>query len=97
MHYAERREGRLAMDLKIEIADDIGAALNAQAQAEGLSPDCYVRRMIEMSVGREIKPDNLGQPFETGYGIWAKYGPAPSDEEIDENRREMFRNFARDL
>jgi phosphonate degradation associated HDIG domain protein len=33
-------------------------------------------------------------PFETGQGMWAKYGPAPSDEESDENRREMFRNFA---
>jgi len=27
----------------------------------------------------------------------AKYGPAPSAEEIDENRREMFRSFAKDL
>jgi hypothetical protein len=27
----------------------------------------------------------------------AKYGPAPSAEEIDENRREMFRSFAKDF
>jgi hypothetical protein len=27
----------------------------------------------------------------------AKYGPAPSAEEIDENRREMFRGLARDF
>ena len=85
------------MDLKIEIADDIGAALNAQAQLHGLSVDRYVRRMIETTEASEIKPDNAGQPFETGYGMWAKYGPAPSAEEIDENRREMFRNFARDV
>jgi hypothetical protein len=38
-----------------------------------------------------------GQPFETGYGMLAKYGPAPSAEEIDENRRDMFRNFAQDF
>jgi len=25
-----------------------------------------------------------------------KYGSAPSAEEIDENRREMFQNFAQD-
>jgi hypothetical protein len=36
-------------------------------------------------------------PFETGYGMWAKYGPAPSAEEIDEIRGDMFRNFAKDL
>ncbi|HYW44284.1 MAG TPA: hypothetical protein VE959_15590 [Bryobacteraceae bacterium] len=29
-------------------------------------------------------------------GILAKYGPAPSAEEIDRNRAEMFANFARD-
>jgi len=28
--------------------------------------------------------------------MWAKYGRAPSAEEIDENRREMFRSFAKD-
>jgi hypothetical protein len=27
----------------------------------------------------------------------AKYGTAPSAEEIDENRREMFRGFATDF
>lgn len=34
--------------------------------------------------------------FKTGRGMLAKYGPAPSTEEIDENRREMFRRFAED-
>jgi hypothetical protein len=29
--------------------------------------------------------------------MWAKYGPAPSAEDIDENRREMFQNFAKDF
>lgn len=27
----------------------------------------------------------------------ATYGPAPSAEEIDENRRDMFRSFAQDI
>ncbi len=30
------------------------------------------------------------KPLKTGYGSWAKYGTAPSTEEIDENRREMI-------
>lgn len=37
------------------------------------------------------------KPLKTGRGMGAKYGPAPSAEEIDENPREMFRNFTQDL
>jgi hypothetical protein len=84
------------MNLTIEIPDEIGAALKAQAQAQGVSAARYASRMIEKTLAPEIKPENSDQPFETGYGMWAKYGPAPSMEEIDENRREMFRNFAQD-
>jgi hypothetical protein len=82
------------MNLTIEIPDEIGAALKAQAQAQGVSAARYASRMIETT----IAPSKAStEPFETGYGMWAKYGPAPSMEEIDENRREMFRNFAQDL
>jgi hypothetical protein len=40
-----------------------------------------------------MKEPQSGPRFETGYGMWAKYGPAPSAEEIDQNRREMFHIF----
>jgi hypothetical protein len=85
------------MNLNIEIPDELGAALKAQAQAQGISPDRYISRILEdkLTAAMELRKDD--QPFETGYGMWAKYGPAPSAEEIDENRREMFRNFAQDL
>jgi hypothetical protein len=36
-------------------------------------------------------------PFKTGRGMFAKYGPAPSAEDIDANRAEMFSRFAEDL
>lgn len=84
------------MDLTIEIPDEIGAVLEAQAQAHGVSPSRYASRMIETTIA-PISREASGEPFETGYGLWAKYGPAPSMEEIDANRREMFRNFAQDL
>jgi hypothetical protein len=32
-------------------------------------------------------------PFEKGFGSLAKYGPAPTAEEIDANRADMFRHF----
>lgn len=84
------------MNLNIELPDDVGAAVKAQAQAQGISPDRYVSRVLESTLGPAIDQQKPGPPFETGYGMLAKYGPAPSAEEIDENRRDMFRNFARD-
>jgi hypothetical protein len=85
------------MNLTIEIPDDIGAALKAQAQAHGLSAARYASKVIESTLAPVIERENSGQALETGYGMWAKYGPAPSAEEIAENRREMFRNFVHDL
>ena len=57
----------------------------------------FVSRVIEKTLAPAMEREGSGQPFETGYGMWAKYGSAPSAEEIDENRREMFRKFADDL
>ncbi len=37
------------------------------------------------------------KPKKSAYGLLAKYGPGPTEEEIDENRREMFRGFGEDL
>ena len=85
------------MNLTIELPDELGAALKAQAQAQGLSPARYISRVLENTLAPELEQQKGDQPFETGYGMWAKYGPAPSAEEIDENRRGMFRNFAQDL
>ena len=85
------------MNLTIEIPDEIGAALKAQAQAQGVTAARYASRMIEKNLAPASKAEGPDQPFETGYGMWAKYGPAPSIEDIDENRREMFQNFAQDL
>jgi plasmid stability protein len=81
------------MTLTIEIPQALEAPLRAQAQAQGVSADRYVRELLESALTPET--DSL-EPFETGRGMFAKYGPAPSAEEIDENRRDMFRNFARD-
>lgn len=85
------------MDLTIQISDEIGAALQAQALAQGVTAARYASRVIEKTLAPGVEPESSSQPFETGYSMWAKYGPAPSIEEIDENRREMFRNFAQDL
>lgn len=83
------------MNLTIEIPENLAAALKAKAQAEGISADRFVADVLQKTLAPDLAQAS-SQPFETGYGMWAKYGPAPSAEEIDENRREMFRNFAND-
>jgi hypothetical protein len=83
------------MNLNIEIPDSIAAALKAKAQAEGVSADQFISDVLEKTLASDIAQERT-QPLKTGRGMWAKYGPAPSTKEIDENRREMFRNFARE-
>ena len=84
------------MTLTIELPDELEAALKAEANANGVSASKFARQILE----RALIPAEQGQshePFETGRGMLAKYGPAPSAEEIDANRAEMFRNFAREF
>ena len=56
---------------------------------------------IASDSGTEEKPQpqsrlSSTEPFEMGYGMWAGMVPLPSGEEIEENRREMFRSFVED-
>jgi len=75
----------------IEIPDDQAAALKAKAAAEGLSLEAWFRKLAEEESGPRVKP------LKSAYGLLAEYGPAPSAEEIDENRRDMFRGFGEEF
>ena len=72
----------------IEIPDSQAAALKAKAAAEGLSLKAWLGKLAEQSSNSAPR-----KPLKTGRGMLAKYGPAPSAEEIDENRKDMFRGF----
>jgi hypothetical protein len=76
----------------IEISDEQAAALSARVAAEGLT----LRAWLE-TLASEPAVASLRKPLKTGRGMLAEYGSAPSAEEIDENRREMFRSFADDF
>ncbi len=76
----------------IEIPDDQAAALKARAAAQGLTLEAWLGKLAEESSDAEPR-----KPLKTGRGMLAKYGPAPSAEEIDENRKDMFRGFAEDF
>ena len=81
------------MTVSIEVSNEQLAALKAKAAAQGLTLQDWLQKLAQ----EEPEPAQTGKPFKSGYGMLAKYGPAPSAEEIDENRREMFRGFAKDF
>ena len=82
--------------MTIELTEDLGAALKAQANAHGISADGYAREILERELAASLEAESSGVPFKTGRGMFAKYGQAPSAEEIDANRADMFRNFGED-
>ena len=79
------------MTLVLDLSKELEAALKLQAQVNGIDTVGYARRVLERALGME--EEQPGPPFKTGRGMLAKYGPAPSAEEIDANRADMFRGF----
>ena len=77
---------------RIEIPDEQAAALKVRAASQGLTLNAWLSKLAGESSASAPR-----KPLKTGRGMLAKYGPAPSGEEIDENRREMFRAFAQGL
>lgn len=70
------------------------AQLVALAKQRGVSADELVREAIDKML--EAAPDPIAKPKKSAFGLLERYGPGPTEEEIDENRREMFRGFAED-
>jgi len=79
--------------MTITIPPELEADFATLAQTEGVSPEEYLRQLVEREVRSKLP---ARKPLKSLYGVLAQYGPAPSAEEIDENRKEMFRNFARE-
>lgn len=77
--------------LQIELPDNQAASLKAIAAAHGMTLSAWLGKLAE-----EATEPAARKPLKSGRGMFAKYGPAPTAEEIDENRQEMFRNFAQD-
>jgi hypothetical protein len=59
----------------------------------------YLRRLGDPEAYEELSEfmdASAVTPKQSMHGLLAEYGPGPSEKEIDENRREMFRRFAED-
>ena len=83
--------------MMIELPEKLEAALKVQANAHGVSAAGYVREVLERDLAPSLEAQSSGVPFKTGRGMFAKYGQAPSAEEIDANRADMLRNFGEDF
>ena len=75
------------MTITIELPEKQVYALRAKALMEGLSVQAWFQKMVD----REVEPEPHRGPYKSGHGVLAKYGPGPTAEEIDENRRDMLR------
>ena len=78
------------MMVTIEIPDPIGLAVQARAAESGVSVSSYVNEVLSRALAATATPR---KPLKSGRGILAGFGPAPSAEEIDANRADMFRGF----
>jgi hypothetical protein len=71
------------------------AKLIAVAESKGMTADELVSQVIDKIIAEAPEAAARKEPTLSLRGLLAKYGPAPSAEEIDQNRAEMFVNFPR--
>ncbi len=79
--------------MTIELPSELEVAIKGVADARGISPDRYVLEVLERNLINSPPPDTAQVPFTSGFGMLAKYGSAPTDAEMAENRADMLRNF----
>jgi hypothetical protein len=69
------------------------AKLAAAARAKGLSTEALIREAVDEIIAGGPHASPKKEPTLSARGLLAKYGPAPSAEEIDRNRAEMLADF----
>jgi hypothetical protein len=82
------------MTLTIPLSPDEEANLQAHAKEEGLPMDSCVRTALLPILSGQRAAHKT--PTKSCLGALAHLGSAPSAEEIDRNRAEMFSSFGRD-
>jgi hypothetical protein len=83
------------MSINLPLEPHKEALLVALAQSKGLSANDLVRQAIDKILADAPASISRKQPTRSLRGLLAKYGAAPSAEEIDGSRADMFANFPR--
>jgi hypothetical protein len=83
------------MSITLPLEPQKQAKLIAVAESKGMTADELVSEVIDKIIAEAPEPTTPKEPTLSLRGLLAKYGPAPSAEEIDQNRAEMFANFPR--
>ena len=84
------------MTITLPLQPQEQAKLIAMAHAKGLSPAALVREALDKILSAAPDVSLTKESTVSSRGLLAKYGQTPSAEEIDQNRADMFINFARD-
>jgi len=74
--------------MTIEVPQELESVLKFEALRRGLSAERYVCEVIERELMPVMEAHIPGTPPESVYGVSAKCGGDPSEEEIDQNPRE---------
>ncbi len=82
------------MTVNLPLPPSEEARLAALARAKGVTTEALIAQLIRRALA-EVAEAGPTRPTRSLHGLLAKYGPAPSAEEIDQNRAEMFANFPR--
>ncbi len=83
------------MTITLPLEPQKEAKLIAVAESRGLTADELVSQAIDRIIAEAPQAASQSEPTVSLRGLLAKYGTAPSAEEIEQNRVEMFRNFPR--
>ena len=81
------------MTVTIDLPESVLAALEAQARAAHMPRETYLNEIVKQAVHGGGAPECSFKPKKSAFGLLAEYGPGPTEEEIDANRREMFSSF----
>lgn len=82
------------MNLTLVLTPVEEAMLLAKARGVGTTPEQVAREAIEPILGSTGQRKGI-EPKPSLLGMWAQYGSGPSEEDIDQNRAEMFALFGR--
>ena len=83
----------MALTLSLEPRKE--AKLIAVAESKGMTANELVNQVIDKILSDAHEATTHKEPTISLRGLLAKYGTAPSAEEIDQSRVDMFRNFPR--